>query len=407
MSNIFPKSLTIELCEEFIRRTAESRQENEELILPVDTTKTAFAGFATAIQAINTWSKKTDQRRVTLRYSVTSQEDRIKEIINRPHKFCAAMYAKTLARQDENGDTASLSEVDIEFRRSVNEAARIAIEAQSISNYGQQHGRLCWFAFVDHSTKGFDRNFYRQAGDLIPKPRQPAQITAIIKAMVEKSTRVAGGGKPLNEEDADNLGRLFYELFINTHEHGSRGKSRSDWIKPAVRVIYTNAINMATEDAESSLRTDPVLQAYTSSKNQKFEDRSRYVEISIIDAGLGYCGRWLADYPEENKPESLSIHKEYEVFKNCFTFRQTSSGDGNKGLGLPVVMERLTKLKGFMRVRSGRLSLYRDFIESPYEINSSCDFFDWTTRLSAQTNSTTMPSVAGVAITLLIPLGAK
>lgn len=155
------------------------------------------------------------------------------------------------------------------------------------------------------------------------------------------------------------------------------------------------------------LQNANALASYHSSLNLRVDDRHRFVEISIIDSGLGYCGRWVSDHPELGEIQGLDLAAEYEVFKRCFTFRQTSSGSSTKGHGLPVVMDRLTRLKGFMRVRSGRLSLYRDFVAHPFAEHDTCDFFDWTSNEVATSGLTEMSAAIGVAITLLIPLEAK
>jgi hypothetical protein len=70
-------------------------------------------------------------------------------------------------------------------------------------------------------------------------------------------------------------------------------------------------------------------------------------------------------------------------------------------------MDRLTKLNGLMRIRSGRLSVYRDFVASPHTDHDACRFFDWSSRDSAEENLTDLSAVTGVAISILIPLEAK
>lgn len=397
MTTIFPKALSIDACENIIKSINESAGD-EALMLPVDTSKFAFGGLATAIQAINTWARISTSRKLIIRESSDKEEDRINEIVKRPHKFSAAMFAKEILDSSEG---------QADLRTKVNLAAKNSIENQAKSLYGQQHGRLCWFAFVDHSTKGFDRNFYIEKPEAKPEPRQAAQIQSIIRSMVEKSSLVAGGGKPLSDQDVDHLGRIFYELFLNTHEHGSRGKVRSEWIKPGIRIVYTNGINMPEDSVEGTIRGEPVLTNYLTAQELNLGNRSRFIEISILDSGLGYCGRWLADHPEIGDLGQVTLSQEYSIFKKCFSFRQTSSGQENKGNGLPVVMDRLTKLRGFMRIRSGRLALFRNFIESPYISEDSCDFSDWNSHALASKNLTEMAPATGVAITLLIPLEAK
>ncbi len=393
----FPKSVTIDACEKFLAKLV-SHQDNKSLVLPVGTSRYAFGGLASAIQAINTWARKQDERVLTLRQSDGKSE--IEELIQRPHKFAAAMFAKSIA---------FVGAPDVDLRAQINTAAKSSIEHQAASKYGQQRGGLCWFAFVDHSSKGFDRNFYIERSGFKPEPRQPAQFQAVIKAMVDKSMAVPGGAKPLERDSLDNLGRLFYELFLNTHEHGTRSRLRSDWLRPGVRIIYTQGINLSADGVQGIAEKQPILSTYLHSVAEKYGmgTQQRFIEIGIVDSGLGYCGRWSADHQLDGVQQMASVAEEYGIFKQCFTFRQTSTNKDNKGHGLPTVMDRLTKLDGFMRIRSGRLALYRDFMASPYVSDDVCTFADWETCQSAEAIQTSMSSVAGVAISLLIPLKEK
>ncbi|MBE7563901.1 hypothetical protein H7F10_13305 [Acidithiobacillus sp. HP-6] len=391
----FPKSLTINACEEFLEKL--ERTKGDTLLLPVGTSAYAFGGLAAAIQAANTWARKSSTRTLQLRQSEKYNE--IDELISKPHKFSAAMLAKQIA---------FVNDQNVDIRSKVYAAAKTAIEAQAKQKYGQHYGRLCWFAFVDHSSKGFDDNFYIDGPNMKSELRQPAQITAVIEAMVEESLMMSGGAKRLGQNTLNYLGRIFYELFINTHEHGTRGLTRSEWLKPGMRVIYTQGINMNEEGIKGFIKKQPVLSTYLNKINgiTGVRRQRRFMEISIVDSGLGYCGRWLADHCcDTNQP--ILISDEYKTFKKCFSFRQTSTSQNNKGNGLPAVMERLTKLNAFMRIRSGRLALYRDFVTSPYQKNDTCAFSDWNSRDSAENNPSQMSPVAGVSITLLIPMEAK
>jgi len=393
----FPKSVTIDACEKFLVKLV-ANQDNKPLVIPVGTSRYAFGGLASAIQAVNTWARKQDLRVLALRQSDGKSE--VEELIKRPHKFSAAMFSKSITL---------VGTPDIDLRAQVNAAAKLSIEHQAASKYGQQRGGLCWFAFVDHSSKGFDRNFYIEKSGLKPEPRQPAQFQAVIKAMVDKSMAVPGGAKPMERDSLEKLGWLFYELFLNTHEHGARDFLRSDWLRPGVRIIYTQGLNLSEEGVQGIADKQPILSAYLDSVAKKcgMDNQQRFVEIGIVDSGLGYCNRWLADRQANGVQQKVHIAEEYGIFKKCFTFRQTSTGKDSKGHGLPTVMDRLTKLDGFMRIRSGRLSLYRDFVASPYVSDDACVFSDWNTGQSAEIKQTSMSPVAGAAISLLIPMEAK
>ncbi|WP_462170015.1 hypothetical protein [Pseudoalteromonas xiamenensis] len=391
-----PASLNIEKIEDVISKICEG-QSNPQLELPVSSKDFAFGGYAAAIQAVNTWAFNNETRELIIKPSSLEVEEQLEQVVKSPHKFTAAMMAKSIRLNLDK---------KLDVRKEVNSLAKAAIEQQSSNSYGQNHGRLCWYSFVDHSTKGFDRNFYISSLTKHAEPQSLEQISNIISSMVRKSSIVAGGSELLGEEDANELGRLFYELFVNTHEHGSRAKNRNNWLKPATRVIYTYGINLSDDALANSISSNEVLQDYLSALGKTSRSTNRFIEISIIDSGLGYSGRWLADNPKEDDLEQITITNEYEILKKCFKFRSTSSNNLVKGNGLPAVMANLTLLNGFMKVRSNRLSLYRDFVNHPFteqEIDNY-EFMDWDSRKSCNEKLTLKANATGVAITILIPL---
>lgn len=388
----FPTNLSIESCEHFLNQLA-AADSVDDILIPEGTKNIAFGSYAAAIQAINTWARISSSRDVYIKATGAAVSDRIDELLSKPHKFCLSMIARNIY---VDGDIESL-------RPLVNSTARDIVERQGKTKFGQQRGGLCWFALVDHSTKGFDRNFYLHSHDRKPAVRGLLQFRSVISAMVDKSTNTMGGAQPLSDEESDYLGRAFYELFLNTHEHGSRGIEKETWLKPGMRVIYTNGVNLIASSVDARAAASGAMSSYFSAIDELPSERRRFIEISVVDSGLGYEGRWRADQPQIESEASLSsLDSEYDIFKKCFTFRQTSSGKSSKGHGLPVVMERLTKLKAFMRVRSGRLSLFRDFVNNPFKSGDLCEFVDWVTQKSGA--KTEMAPVTGVAVTFLIPL---
>jgi hypothetical protein len=394
-----PASLNLKKLKEFQEKLVQSHHEGE-LEIPVGSSKFAFGGLASAIQSVNTWAHLTSLRKVIIRPSVKTKHESLNDIIAQPHKFTALMMAK---------ETELPSENDVNVRHEANLLAKLAIEKQSTEKYGQNRGRLCWYSFVDHSTKGFDRNFYDASLDYHTSPKNIEQITSIIKSMVEKSTSVAGAGVLPKNESINKLGRLFFELFINTHEHGSRGNDRKSWIKPATRVIYTYGINLTESAVKKAIEQDTNFYNYISSLSSTKNSTRRFVEISIVDSGLGYCGRWLADHPDEGELAHININQQYKIFKKCFQFRSSSTNNETKGNGLPAVMANLTGLNGFMKVRTNKLSVFRDFANQPFKSNDSdsFDFCDWETSEACSNGLTEHPELRGVSITVLIPLYDK
>lgn len=386
-----PKSIAISESEKVIAGLSGSVGD---LNVVKDWGDVGFSGIATAVQAVITWGKRSGTRNLVLPKTEQNLSETIDDLLNKPHKFVAAMFARSISTNDK-GES-------YDVRNKVNLVAKQNVELQQSSPYGQQRGGLCWFAFVDHSSMGLDRNFYIENSTSKTRPRDKAQLNHVISSMVKKSSSTPGGAVEPEFKARKFLGRIFYELFLNTHQHGTRAINREEWIKPAVRLIYTQGINLSAEAAARMVKASPALAKYVESAPSK----ARYIEVGIVDSGLGYYGRWTSDRPHE-KAEAPSIEDEYVTFRKCFSFRQGSTGRQEKGNGLPVVMQRLTELGGFMRIRSGRLSLYRDFIKEPYIDDETCGFFDWESNGRADVNITEMSSVEGTAITLLVPLEGK
>lgn len=394
-----PASLDLDKIEDFQKKLDKSDR-LDSLQIPVGSSKFAFGGFASAIQSVNTWANFNNERKVVIKPSVKTKSEALEDIIVQPHKFTALMMAK---------QTELPSEEEPNIRNEANQLAKIAIEKQPSEIYGQSRGRLCWYSFVDHSTKGFDRNFYDVTPGYHPSPKNIGQITSIIKSMVEQSSKVAGGGVLPNQDSINSLGRMFYELFINTHEHGSRGVDRKTWIKPATRVIYTYGINLTNDAINNAVEQDLNFKNYISKLSTSESSTRRFVEMSIVDSGLGYCGRWLADHPNEGDLKDIDINQQYQILKKCFQFRSSSTNNEIKGNGLPAVMANLTNLNGFMKVRSNKLSVFRDFANQPFTSNEedNFDFSDWETNEICSSRLTEHPELRGVAITVLIPLYDK
>ncbi|WP_336863719.1 hypothetical protein [Pectobacterium brasiliense] len=389
-----PASLSLDKIDTFIRKVKMTNGD-QPLLLPLGKKNSAFGGIAIAVQSVNTWANLSLNKKLILKDSSIEDNDYFSDLINTPHKFTAAMMSKEISFSGSP---------DISIRHDINKLAKEAIESQSDNLFGQQHGRLCWYSFVDHSTKGFDSNFYNTSPLQHPEPKGYEQIRNIISAMVLKSSTVAGGAISLKDDSIDDLGRIFYELFINTHEHGSRSVNRHKWINPGNRLIYTYGINLSDDAINNYLLNDEVLEEYIKSLKKTSVSSRRFIEVSIIDSGLGFCGRWLADRSDFGS--TLNIDDEYQIIKKCLKFRSSSTNNDIKGNGLPSVMASLTKLNGFMKIRSNRVSIYRDFNTTPYlfEESDDCDFLDWSTRSYCDTHITEHAEVCGVSITILIPL---
>src|SRR6185369_9936312 len=139
--------------------------------------------------------------------------------------------------------------------------------------------------------------------------------------------------------------------------------------------------------------------------------RPSFFELSIFDSGPGLALRWLGRPlgPDER------IEDEYTAVMACLHKHGTSSAHTHRGIGLHSVMRTLSERKGFLKIRTGRLSVYRDFVSDPYvgqeeEVSdgekekSTTYMLDWHSKTS---RLNTMPRAEGTLVTMFIPLTAS
>ena len=119
-----------------------------------------------------------------------------------------------------------------------------------------------------------------------------------------------------------------------------------------------------------------------------------FLMLSILDSGPGFAQRWT------RKPlASLSLAQEEEAVANCFGFN-TTKGHERFGQGLPLVRSLLREREGFLRLRTGRLSLYYDAGKDDRAEISDVPLSSWS--LGSQT---TLAPAGGSLLTILLPIG--
>jgi hypothetical protein len=64
-------------------------------------------------------------------------------------------------------------------------------------------------------------------------------------------------------------------------------------------------------------------------------------------------------------------------------------------------MATLSGLDGFLKIRSGRLSLYRDFVSAPLQSSTDVELKDFA---NCSTELTELPAIFGTHYQILIPV---
>lgn len=204
-----------------------------------------------------------------------------------------------------------------------------------------------------------------------------------------------------------DLPSILYELFANAEEWGCTNL-QNEPVKIPLRGILLRVHQVPTK---LSGLIDPLSRFIDS---LVADSDSKYVlEASVFDSGVGLAQRYLrqAISPTE------SIESELDAVRACLAKHTSSSDSSSRGLGLHHVMDLTSSMKGFLRLRSGRLHLFRDFRKEPYFwvamrqeekivrgrfLEAFQSLTDWETASPATASA--QAYVKGAVFTLVLPM---
>jgi hypothetical protein len=204
----------------------------------------------------------------------------------------------------------------------------------------------------------------------------------------------------------EDVAIVIKELFDNTEEWAKSTYDNSSMYSQNVRACFINVLlqnGLHRQDYDTTNRLQQYVRSITHNEisdlripNWQSEIYSKYnvgvCEISILDTGPGMARRWLRkDYDEfDERDEKIAVNR-------CFNKYVTSDQTGRsqvRGRGLNNVI-RIIGNNGFINVRTGRLSLTRNFFENSLnrtEVSEGLNFdFENTARIE------------GTSITILYP----
>jgi hypothetical protein len=209
-------------------------------------------------------------------------------------------------------------------------------------------------------------------------------------------------------DDYRNLGNILYELFKNTHEWGRKQIDDITILTPNIRAIYCTIHKSTQRNFLSYAEGNNSLQQYLSHNlfRPNSKDEIYFLEISVFDSGIGFIKRFLNEKYIEN---SVSIDEQVSIVKNCMTKYFTtdqSLHSKHKGKGLDRVLQALDK-KGFLRIRTENICLYRDLIKDDYsKIESqNINLYDWATE--SDSKFTKFAKTEGSTISMIYPINSS
>ncbi|NOK32443.1 hypothetical protein [Corallococcus exercitus] len=335
---------------------------------------------ASLLQLLMTWSQK--QKVPKLRTLGLLNKD-AETALDKMCENVVGLSAVTLSRAISSWD-------NVDIRSLGHAAAGRNVDAMVQESAKFQRGTSFAVLCFDGTSKAHPRNLYYANGDVLS--------ARDFKALFTKRLELAEGNSARRvriEDVATRLGTILFETFKNTHQW-ARTTIDGVPLRKSVRGLLIRRYRQHPAQANSSLEERHEKDAPLAGFLAKYLDPAGsggVLEMSVFDGGPGLVRRFRGT----SDLTSLSLEDERAACLECFDKHKTSSGMRHRGMGLCAAMRELHQLGGFLRLRTGRLSLFRNFYEEPFVEGAPASFTDWP-------GSENVANVAGTVLTFILPI---
>ena len=254
----------------------------------------------------------------------------------------------------------------------------------------------------DHYSKeqGFSHWFYTDTYEFPPSPKS---LDNSIYRIFEEVGKIYKARLNQNSQAIlDDLQDVIWELVGNTHNHATKDYLNRIELSPNVRGAYFKIHRSTKENFIKDADEHEGLKEYY--RSVLIPGTNFILEISVFDSGPGLAKRYMGG----KWSNELGINEEVLNIKKCLE-KGTSSVNGAsgkaRGFGLNNVLSTLSKKSGFLKIRSGRASIYRDLKKTPHfsiQKFEEIELQDWESGDIQK--FTSMAPAEGTIITMTYPL---
>jgi hypothetical protein len=358
---------------------------NDPLKIPTRMRYLAAGGEASLAQLIVSWAQAVKEPH--LQTFITGAGDgQLVDFSRRLYGLIAALCATKIT-----GTPASI-DVTEPLRKAA--LARL-VGLSGLSPKQAYRGPSIEIVCADHIGRGTPYLLYQPSsrGGYTLRSRENFQSLArwLLRNTIPKEYQ--GAVDPLASEA---IGGMLFEIFKNTEDHALVGVD-GNLPEISIRAMKTSHSGIAPDDLVRVVADFKPLATYCASLSVPAGSTYTHLfELSVLDSGPGFAPTWtgktLAD---------LSLGEEEATVRECFG-RGTSKNHGSFGEGLPHVLRVLSKQRGFLRLRTGRLSMFADFSNPDQSIDGPTMLRSWTPD-----GGKALAPVAGSLLTIMLPMARR
>lgn len=323
---------------------------NQELRLPNALKADAIGGQASLIQLIVTWARQaTEDTRLRI-YAEGNDEGAIANF----SRTVIGLVALNFAREIRGYAGATIE------RSRAMETALPFVEAMHFGHLRElrEFAKTTLPLICIDNAKRLARpnRLYIASSDLVRSRRDFADLLHAAGGVIIPRSRAITEPRLVSAAAS-----LMYEAFLNTHEH-AQADGTGNVYRRSVRGVLIGSRYIKRDQLMPSAAGHRPIEDYFRAWNPDHPEaqHAQFVELSIFDSGAGLAQTWLQKkkrVPSGILGGQISLDEEFEAVLACFRKGGTTKGGETSGNGLFRIMRVVSDNGGFIRVRSGRLSL--------------------------------------------------
>ena len=377
-----PAVASISSCEQALRQLARVQRGPCHLVAPTNFKHTSFGAEISWVQFLLTWAKKYK----TCRLSTFAEEPKdlqIEKFTKQLIGIVASLCASEVRSHTNNSlltdyyKGLAIERLDkLQEQRPNDHTKGQKIDVIAYDDLGRDTPKSLYPRQIDGHRELGDRPYYVRAA-----PR-------LIKAILPLEKGIT------SDPDTDKaVGNLLYETFRNTEDHAKRDIIGNSF-QHSYRIMQASFTTGIQEKLiEATQGVDPLQQYIRKFRTTNGKSQLTFLSLSVLDSGPGFA-QTLTMTPLEK----LGISEELQATLRCFT-AATRRNRPEYGKGLELVRAFLRKKRGFLRLRTGRVSLYYDGVLDT-NLNEPIPLKLWA--LTEQPQGT---PVEGSLVSMHIPVG--
>lgn len=354
----------------------------ETLKLPTNIRYLVGGAEAALAQLIVTWAQNSTPRQ--LETFIASRSDKqIEDFVRRLSGLVAALCA----------DQITGAKPDILVTEQVKSAALARLDhLQGPQPKQAYRGPSAEIVCADHLGRDSPYLLYQKnpAGGSTLRPRENFRALAgwLLRKTIPRQYR-----SMLDPKTAEAIGGMLYEIFKNTADH-ALVDAQGDILDISIRALKTTHLGVTPADLLRMVEEfEPLARYCETLRPPQGAMQVHLFELSVLDSGPGFAATWTG-----RALEHLSEDEEELAVRECFG-RGSAKGQDRFGEGLPHVIRVLQRQRGFLRLRTGRLSFFADFAGAVGPVEGSQVLQRWR-----NTDSAPLATVAGSLLTIIVPL---